>query len=479
MSSIPRNFALKSISNNLFLRYVPEKNELNGFLQFSSEEVVSPYTKFEIEKSNIGKGYVHIRCCYNNKYWVLQSQSSHYIVATAKEREEDQSKYSCTLFKPLYDDNNDNKHNTFRFQHVYLNLNVHLKEADGSQYQGCLEVKASKDGPNLDREAEFSTFINWDTLFILPKYVAFKQNHYLRPRHHGGTKSVFLEFKSSDPADPGVRNEVISTPDGHVRIKNVPYGKFWIRDPEKNWIVLDDNPSTAKDDPRTLFWPVKLENNVVALRNASNNCFCKRLSESFSPFDNSLNAALDYITSEANLEVTELVLSRNIYNVLFHLSDARTFNERPISLTSTVVENNNSEAQKFSIKLSYEDTTTSTWAANVNGTFGVKMTIDTGVPKVSEGKVEIEAEISEDYTWGKTEQMKCLSEVVHEVTVPAWTKVKASVMATRASCDVPFSYTQRDKLVNGKYITHRYHDGVYNVINSYNFHFVAEEVEEI
>lgn len=473
MSSIPRHFALKSVSNDSYLRYItPEDNQdLHGFLQYSGE-LVSPYTKLEVEKAKIGKGYVHIRCCYNNKYWVLHSQSNQYIVATAREREEDRSKVSCTLFKPVYDE--DSK--AFRFRHVHLDRYLHMQEAFGP-HQHCLEVKES--GAEETQPADFSLVVNWDTLFILPKYVAFKSNnnHYLRPSHRYQSETIANEFKGSDRADPGVRHEVITTRDGYVGIKNVPYGKFFIKEDEgeDDWIVLDNNSDkTATDDPRTLFWPIRLDHNVVALRNKANNCFCKTLTTG--GWDNQLSASLDYISDEAKLEIIELVLSRNIYNVQFHLSDSRTYNENPIVMASTTVENNSSEAQKFSIKLSYEDTTTSTWSANVNAMVGIKMTIETGVLKVLEGEVEVSAQLSEEYTWGKTKQFKYLAEVVHEVTVPPETKVKGSVLATQASCDVPFSYTQRDKLMSGKYVTQRHHDGVYTVENSYNFHFLAEEI---
>lgn len=405
ISSIPRHFALKSVSNNSYLQYVNEENEVRGFLQYSGDQALTPYTKFEIEKSNVGRRFVHIKCCYNNKYWVLHSPSSHYIVATAKERDEDRSKPSCTLFKlnPDDDDGDSNEIKTIRFRHVHLNHNLRLKPF--GEHQGCVFVGAEESNTGSD----LSTVVNWDTLFILPKYVAFKSNnnHYLRPVHRPHSNIVEVQFKGSERADPGVRHEVITTPDGHVRIKNVPYGKFLIPDTRhKHRIILDNKSSDEHVDSKSLFWPIKLGDNTVALRNMDNNCFLRRMSNDI----NRVIADFDYITDEAKMEVVELVLSREIYNVHFHLSDARVYNEQPVSMTSALVENNNSEDQKLSMKLSYEDTTTSTWSANVNTTFGVKLTIETGVPKVSEVEVEISAEISEGYTWGKTEQFKYLAE---------------------------------------------------------------------
>ncbi|KAA0039762.1 uncharacterized protein E5676_scaffold266G002950 [Cucumis melo var. makuwa] len=473
MSSFPRRFSLKSISNNLYLRYVHGRNELNGFLQFSAKEAASPYTMFEIEESSFGHGYVHIRCCYNNKYWALQSPSSSYIVATANEKDETLSEHSCTLFKPNYKDN-DNKHDTFRFRHVFLNSCVFFQPARESAYHDCLMLSGHA-LPN-----ELSTVINWDTYLFLPRHVAFKSlknNKYLQPKSFLIEKTYQLALNGSNTADPKMLHEVIKTPDGHFGLKNLAHRKFFTRVTDGAWIVLDNDSSTAKDDPGRLFWPIKLDHNVVALRSAKDYRICAYMSSALTGHQDGFEADLENIEDSAKLEVMDFVLSRHIYNVGFHLSDARRYNEKPLLMTSTIVENNNSQDKKFTIKLSYQDTTTSTWRVNVNPMLGIKMKFETAVPKVSEEEIEFCSQLSEDYyTWGETHQMKYHAEVVHEVTVPAGTKVKASVVATQASCDIPFSYIQRDKLNDGGYSTQRYHDGLYNVVNSYNFHFVVEKV---
>ena len=60
-------------------------------------------------------------------------------------------------------------------------------------------------------------------------------------------------------------------------------------------------------------------------------------------------------------------------------------------------------------------------------------------------------------------------------TVPAMTKVTVTMTATQASCDVPFSYTQRDILTNGKYVIYNLDDGVYKGVNAFNFKYQTKE----
>lgn len=47
--------------------------------------------------------------------------------------------------------------------------------------------------------------------------------------------------------------------------------------------------------------------------------------------------------------------------------------------------------------------------------------------------------------------------------------VTVSLLATQGTCDVPYSYTQRDVLTTGDTVTYYLDDGVYRGVNSYNF----------
>ena len=119
--TLPRFAVFKSSYNNNYLTYVNEDVAAHGFPRFTGEEVVSPYAKFAVEMAKGGNNeelLVHIRCCYNNKYLVRRDESSAYIKAGAEELEEDKSKWSCTLFEPVYLD--DAKTTVVRFRHVQL-----------------------------------------------------------------------------------------------------------------------------------------------------------------------------------------------------------------------------------------------------------------------------------------------------------------------------------------------------------------------
>ncbi|KAK9950586.1 hypothetical protein M0R45_006070 [Rubus argutus] len=71
---MPRFVMLKSMSNSKYLNLTKSDPPLPAeVLKFDGEEVASPMVKFEVEMAKIGNRFVHIRCCYNNKYLVREN----------------------------------------------------------------------------------------------------------------------------------------------------------------------------------------------------------------------------------------------------------------------------------------------------------------------------------------------------------------------------------------------------------------------
>ncbi|KAI9107258.1 hypothetical protein K1719_021646 [Acacia pycnantha] len=446
--SLPSFVVLKSNYNNKYLRYIQEDVQVHGFLQFSGEEVVSPYAKFEVEKAKSGHGLVHIRCCYNNKYWVRWTQNHWWIVAGANEPEEDQSKWSCTLFKPIYIDADAN---TIRFLHVQLGHYACLWRT-GAPFASCLF--AGSENPDKD-SCDACTIIDWESLLILPKHVAFKGDNgqYLSARWIEGYQ--YLQFASNDVGDPTVGNEIFTTYDGSIRVKSNYFSKFWRRSP--NWIWADSY-DTTNNNSDTLFWPIKVDNNVVALRNLGNNNFCMRLTTEGKT--SCLNSGVSTISKEARIEVEDLVISRQIYNVNFRLLDARIYSQRVLTMATGVAINRTQEPNNAEVKLSYTETKSSTWNASLSLKQGVKTTFKAGLPFIGDGEIEVSVEFSGAY---------------ERFTVPPMTMVTVSLLATVGSCDVPFSYTQRDTLTNGKRVPYVMDDGIYTGINSFKFKYETKQ----
>ncbi|XP_058215691.1 uncharacterized protein LOC131326823 [Rhododendron vialii] len=507
--ALPR-FALfqSTVRQKNYLRYMHEDGEQHGFLQFSGEEIVSPYSKFEIERAKNDNAFVHIRCCYNNKYWVANSISSDsFIIAGADEPNEDQSQWSCTLFEPILVDGEGGSSSSssssssstvyVRFRHVKLGhylrslmtrdhyhacvstsydrryyIDDHMNHVISlmfmslvsrmrDRYHACPYVR-----PTAPARLDVFGIIDWELLLILPKHIALKGDNGLYLSAQRIDRHQYLQFASSDNGDPTVGNEVFITKGGSVRIKNNHFGKFWRRSP--NWIWADSDDTTT-NNLDTLFYPVKVGDNVIALRNLGNNNFCN------SAHKNYLKAAVTTLSREARLVVEELVISRKIYNVNFRLLDASIYNQKIITMVTKTATNNTQVSNITTLKLIRKETRSTTWKGSVSLKLGVKTNIQTGIPLVVEGQVELSTEFTGNYEWGETVSTESAVETEYTITVPPMSKVTVSLLATQGSCSVPFSYTQRDTLMNGKQVIHDFDDGVYTGINSFNFFYETKQ----
>lgn len=460
--SLPRFVVIKSVSNLKYLRYIHEDAEcVKGSLRFSGVEAVSPYAKFQVEMatSAAAQGLVNIRCCYNNKYWQKQSEKSLQIVAGADKPDEDQSKWSCTLFEPTYTTDGANADdNKARFHHISLGRYV---SSAGPNSPSVDSLYLGSTSPDNNDSSQVFEIIDWESLLVLPKHISFKGD---KGMYLSAVDNLFQRFNSSDSGDPAVAYEIIPIGDGSVRIKADYNGKFWTTqrggDFQTNLLIDSTN-----DYPYTLFWPIKVNNNVIALRSLSSNKFCRKYADI-------LCANVSTISKDARLEVEEAVISRAIYNVNFRLPEARIYQHDNITMVTEDVTNNSTVANIKTIKSSYTETKSSAWNSSSSLILGTKCSLESGIPFIKEGKIYISTDqLTETYQWGETNTSTNVVESTYTVSILPMSRTKVILVATKGLCEIPFSYTHRDVLTNGKHSTYNKDDGVYTGVNYYNFQY--------
>ncbi|KAK8548268.1 hypothetical protein V6N12_061185 [Hibiscus sabdariffa] len=443
----PRFIVLKYDVNNEYLGFIRDKGESYGYLKCSETQILSPYAKFEVEmaKSPGTDGLVHIRSCQNNKYWVAGSNSG--IAATAKTPDEDQSKESCTLFKLISVDDATSK---VRIRHVQSKR--YLRIIDGTW-------RLSAESEDFDDSFhDMLMIIDWESPVILPKYVAFKgaDDQYLRLGDIDGLPC--LQFASDDIGDSGVAMEIFMNKDGNIRIKSASSNKFWRHSSDS--VLVDSDYTSSVNNMDTLFRPVKVNDNTIALLNLGNNKFCKRNSKT-----SSVSAEVSSITKDVQLRVEEPVLGRKIYGMKYDLDNARIYDETVLVVARNSASNYTNQAETFDVKLSYTDTMTGSWMWQASLKLGAKVTMDFGIPLIFEGKVEFSGEVEGGSVWGETTKKSTVVEVVHQVKVPPMTKVTIDLVAKRGKCDVPFTFLQKDCLYNGNGLVYEVQGSTYRVSN--------------
>ncbi|KAK8585514.1 hypothetical protein V6N13_050493 [Hibiscus sabdariffa] len=377
--AFPQLIVVQPIDKLDYLSYIRGGGrDTDGYLRFSEGRVDNPFAKFEVEFFN--NDLVHVRSCQNNKYWertknlsLTGSTSTQYwITATADKKEEDQSKESCTLFKIVFVNVN-SEEKRVRFMHVQSGCYLRLWKWNNQTYTRCV-LANHKDYDS--QSADVFTIIDWSSLLILPRYVAFK-------------------------GDIGRL-----TTDGKT------------------------------------------------------NC---------------LNAGVSTLTRDAQLRVAEAVLTREIYGVLYDFENARVYNETVLSLDERTSTNHTQQSSTLDVTLSYSDTKTSSWNTMFSLKLGVTSTMEFKLPLIFEGKIEMSGEFQSEVEWGKTTVMTTLVEAVHEITVPPRTEATVTVFATKGMCDVPFTYLQRDTLLDGRTVISEVQGGIFTGSNYYNIDFVIRE----
>ncbi|KAH6812980.1 hypothetical protein C2S51_021998 [Perilla frutescens var. frutescens] len=464
---LPRFIAIKSYYNSDkgYIYYKADEGKGSGSVVLGEDKsVFSTLVKIEVEPA---KGYshgkfVHLRFCHSNRYWARKANHK-LIVAESKQPEEDTSKSSCTLFEQHWNADSD-KAGVFHFTHVQSGGRLRIDDLK-SVY--CDDKYVPGDG--------YLAYVDWDTLVNMPQHVAFKGNNnsFLKGYWQDGLN--YLQFGSPDPNGEQSGHEVQLMPDGHVKIKSVYFGRFWRYG--TNWIWADSNDDSSSNVD-TLFWPVKIDNNTIALRSAANNNFCQRLTT-----DNKtscLNAATKTINDEAKLEVHELVVERKIYNVRYRMEDARIFGEKPFVAGTTTAVNRSDTESSIAVAVEYKDSRSYSFSRSLSLTAGVKTSIEADVMGIAKETIEFSFEITGALEWAKSEVTERTVTATGTVPVPPRTKAVVNYVGTLGTCNIPYSYTQQDKSsTDGRVLERQLIDGIYTGVNCYNFSFEVLQYQSL
>ncbi|XP_038904200.1 uncharacterized protein LOC120090546 [Benincasa hispida] len=450
--SIPRYAGFKNQSEGKYLQYLPE-GHLKGNLQYSSNIVVSLLTKFALEPAKKSR-YWHIRCCYNNKYLASSNDHNRLVTPSVSKPTEDESSHPCTLFNIVPGPTP----GTYYLVDVLLQTYV-CRCTTSKIHQNCLTTRYDVIEKHSDKLHMFTDFENF---IVLPKHVAFKGDNGLFLAAFWYNDWPYLQFNSDDIGSPWVGNEVFNVGDGTIRIKNDYFNKFWIRNP--NWILADTDDTTA-NDKNTLFWPVKISKNKVALRSLGNDMYCRRYTADGKV--DCLNSRVPSIIKEAEFEIVEPIISREIYNCKYRTMDARVYDETIVTMAIEEAVNGSTKEATMALSFKYTEERTKSWESVLSMSMNVKTSVTAGIPEIAQAGIEINLHFDASYTWGETiSETKEVTET-YTVTVPEKTRMKVTLLATKAKTDVPFSYTRRDVLRNGKRVTTECDDGLFVGANTY------------
>ncbi|KAI3906017.1 hypothetical protein MKW98_021832 [Papaver atlanticum] len=478
--TLPNYVLIQSNDNNRYTRLDSENQLLPNALRFEGEYSFGLETRFEVvPATTTATGFIHIRCLQNNKYW---SNSGDWVTATAVKPEEDMSDQHCTLFQPIFLKLNDNNHHVVKLRHANTGEFVRMHN-DNNDYNGCLTLR-----PQLqpdDDNTDVCTFIDWESVVMLPDVIRIKGDN---GDHLRVYTKVLMKFqsKSDDSSGSMYDYEVFPSRDGGIRLKSTQFGTYWSHidliwryiDPVSFVFLQNDDPKHATN---TTFLPVKVDGNRILIRSLETGKFCRRYDGSYWKGDFITKSCLvstiyKYPDELCHMEIEEPVLTRTISNVRYQLTNARIYNERILALITDDSRNKTQHPQTSQINLKTTVTNTKNWSTSVSIKQGFKMTGTLGVPRIKSGSLEISGESTQSWNPGTTDTESIEVGSVRTVTVPPMSRVKTSLIATRCSYDIPFSYTQRDVLTNGNIRVSTKSDGLFKGESGYNYKYEIVEL---
>ncbi|KAL5726955.1 hypothetical protein ACHQM5_000196 [Ranunculus cassubicifolius] len=463
--SLPKHVMIQSSQkDNRYLHLRKENPVLPNALQFVGDYSFDLYTRFEVEQAKTATGLIHIRSLMNNKYWANYGTANNWVAAMADKPEENQSDKHCTLFQPIFMSSNNN--GVFRLRHVQTGLFATFFH--GSQnYFALLALMPGDDHLGAD----VCTFIDWESIVVLPdriRITASDNGKQLKAFADG-----FMDFNSKADNSTLFDYDVYPSRDGGIRLKSTYYGNYWTDVENSDWVLLQ-KADTDVHNTNTVFLPTIRGDNRVIIRCLKNNLFCKRLTADDKT--SCLATVRAYPDEPSAMEIEEAVLSRRINNVRYHLTDVRLYNEKTVALITDDSSNKTTHDLTSTLNLKTTVSDTTNWSTSVSLKLGIKTTATIGIPLIASGQIEISAEVTGSMNWGetKTESQEVGSEKT--IVVPAMTRVKASLMGTRVSYDVPFSYTQYDVLTDGSTKVYEKNDGVFTADNGYGYRYEVVEL---
>ncbi|KAL5726957.1 hypothetical protein ACHQM5_000198 [Ranunculus cassubicifolius] len=441
-TSLPKHVIIQSSQNdNRYLHLCKENPKLPNALQFVGDYSFELDTRFEVEQAKTATGLIHLRSLMNNKYWANYGTGNNWVAAMADKPEENQSDKHCT---------------TVSLDSAIENSYALLALMPGDDHQG----------------ADVCTFIDWESIVVLPDRIRITaSNSGKQLKAYGG--EGFMDFNYNSDNSTRFDYEVYPSRDGGIRLKSTHNGNYWTDMDTSDWVLLRQ----ASDDvhnTNTVFLPTIRGDNRVIIRCLKNKYFCNRYTGNNQV--NCLATRLPYPDEWSDMEIEEPVLSRRISNVRYHLTDARLYNEKIIALITDDSSNRTTNSLTSTLNLKTTVSNTTNWSTSVSLKLGIKTTATIGIPLIASGQIEISAEVTGSMNWGetKTESQEVGSEKT--IAIPAMTRVKASLMGTRVSYDVPFSYTQYDVLTDGSTKVYEKNDGFFSANNGYGYRYDVVEL---
>lgn len=235
--------------------------------------------------------------------------------------------------------------------------------------------------------------------------------------------------------------------------------------------------SDSNDRTQWQVLPVKKDKyiNLVRLRNTYYDT-CLFASADLSDGDNVAELSNDKMSGSVNSDYDQRQdlqvifgqpVGQQLTNLTFDIDAGKLVSLQPLVLTSNTVVNKDDTPVTKTSHFSYSVSQTTQWGESTTVALGVKTTIESGIPFIAEGKIEISASVTSTSNYGEsTTTTKSFSEDI-PITCPANSSVKVDMVCQQGKLDVPYTATVTMVFDDGTRTSFQIKD-TFSGVSSYN-----------
>lgn len=280
---------------------------------------------------------------------------------------------------------------------------------------------------------------------LFPKYITiYDKNHSKKYASRNGPEEIKF---TKDEIDQYCYLNVFEQINGTNKIK--------LKLDNGNYVYTHSNQYIHSGGNASVFELIKLENegeNIYAIKSSNGNFVAVYDKNGM----HNLKADRNSIDRYCKFKIEEPIIKKEIINIKYDISKAVIKQTSPEIAARQNVENNSYDSNTISrIGYSYKKSETGTW----NNTVGVELTVG----------MSFEVQISTSYSheWGGSKTIEKEINGQLEVSIPPRKKGTVSIIVSKASMDVPFTYTIKTRYLNGEIVERKDINGIYRNLESY------------
>ncbi|MDR1670882.1 MAG: aerolysin family beta-barrel pore-forming toxin [Spiroplasmataceae bacterium] len=328
-------------------------------------------------------------------------------------------------------------------------------------------VNTNLEGLNADKlisiETKKSENTSKEPTVLLPRHIYIKidNNKYLSREN-----SEWFSFSKQDP-------------DQYCRffVANLDKNKIALQADDGRWLSFKE--PNGKPQVQVIEEFARQNCQFTIIHDSENQIYLKATDGLFLGADESvwwLMSGKNFADKNCKFFISGAQISREIKNVEYKVSQSVIKETKPLIVLEAEVKNDSSSETKQTLSYSYNKSEKGTWNNSSGMEIGTKTVFEAEIPFLKAGR-EIGFSENHLHEWGGTKSKEEKITSSTEVSVPAKSARKVKVFVNQSEINIPFSYSEYLKNLDGSEDYTRKTNGIYKNLETYKIDVQVEDIK--